>query len=73
MKNDNFNRMWKAFSLLSGLGIYLIVVVLICLYIGSRIDEYFQLDGKGKLIGIILGFPLAFYSIYRQLKNGNVI
>ena len=64
--------MWKAFSLLSGIGIYLAVVVLICLYLGGLVDEYFCLGGKGRLLGIILGFPIAFYSIYRQLKNGNI-
>ena len=64
--------MWKAFSLLSGIGIYLIVVVLICLYLGGLADEYLGLNGKGRLFGIILGFPIAFYSIYRQLKNGNM-
>ena len=39
----------------------------------TDIELTLNLDGKGKLIGIILGFPIAFYSIYRQLKNGNVI
>ena len=72
-KHKSFSQMWRAFSLLSGVGIYLAVVVLICLYFGGLIDDYFGLDGKGKLIGIILGFPIAFYSIYRQLKSGNTI
>ena len=72
-KREGFKQLWRAFSLLSGIGIYLAVVILICLYIGSLADDYFNLDGKGKLMGIILGFPIAFYSIYRQLKNGNVI
>ena len=65
--------MWKAFSILSGIGIYLVVVILICLYLGGLVDEYLYLNGKGRLCGIILGFPIAFYSIYRQLKNGNMI
>ena len=72
-KHKSFSQMWRAFSLFSGVGIYLAVVVLICLYFGGLIDDYFGLDGKGKLIGIILGFPIAFYSIYRQLKSGNTI
>ena len=72
-KNSGFSQMWRAFSLLSGIGIYLAVTVLICLYLGGLVDDYFELDGKGKLIGIILGFPIAFYSIYRQLKSGNII
>ena len=67
------SQAWRAFSLLSGIGIYLAVVVLICLYIGSLADEYIGLEGKGRLIGIIIGFPVAFYSLYRQLKSGNLI
>ena len=70
-KREGLGQMWRAFSLLSGIGIYLIVVVLVCLYLGSIADEYLDLDGKGRLFGIILGFPIAFYSIYRQLKSGN--
>ena len=73
VKNSGFSQMWRAFSLLSGIGIYLAVVVLICLYLGGIVDDYLELEGKGKLIGIILGFPIAFYSIYRQLKGGNII
>ena len=72
-KRDGFEQMWRAFSLLSGIGIYLVVIVLICLYLGGLVDDYLELDGKGKLIGIILGFPIAFYSIYRQLKSGKTI
>ena len=72
-KHEGLGQMWRAFSLLSGIGIYLIVVVLICLYLGGLADEYLNLGGKGRLIGIILGFPVAFYSIYRQLKSGKII
>ena len=71
--SGGLGNMWRAFSILSGIGIYLIVVVLICLYLGGLVDEYLNLGGKGRLIGIILGFPIAFYSIYRQLKNGGTI
>ena len=72
-KQEGLGQMWRAFSLLSGIGIYLVVVVLICLYLGGLVDEYLELGGKGRLFGIILGFPIAFYSIYRQLKSGNII
>ncbi len=72
-KNAGFKNLWQAFSLLSGVGIYIAVIILICLYIGGLADDYFQFNGKGKLGGIILGFPIAFYSIYRQLKKGNTI
>lgn len=72
-QHEGLGQMWRAFSLLSGIGIYLVVVVLICLYLGGLVDEYLELGGKGRLLGIILGFPIAFYSIYRQLKSGNII
>ena len=59
----------KAFSVLSGLGIYLVVVVGICLYIGMLADEHLGTSPYGKLTGILLGFPVAVYSLYRRLKN----
>ena len=62
------NNFWKAAAILSGVGIYIAAVIFICLYVGGLVDDYFQLSGKGRLVGIILGFPLAAYSVYRQLK-----
>ena len=69
-EQKEFKQLWRAFSLLTGLGIYIAVIIFICLYIGGLADDFFELNGKGRLFGIILGFPVAFYSIYRQLKNG---
>ena len=63
------NKIWKAAAVLSGLGIYIAVVIFICLYLGGLADDFFQLNGKGRLFGIFLGFPVAAYSIYRQLKH----
>ncbi len=62
------NNIWKAAAVLSGLGIYIAVVIFVCLYIGSLADEFFGLGGKGRLAGIFLGFPIAGYSIWRRLK-----
>lgn len=63
------NNFWKAAAILSGVGIYIAVVILICLYLGGLVDDYFSLGGKGRIGGIILGFPIAIYSVYRQLKH----
>jgi len=63
------NNFWKAAAILSGVGIYIAAVVFICLYAGGLVDDYFRLGGKGRLVGIILGFPLAAYSVWRQLKH----
>lgn len=59
----------KAFSVLGGVGIYLVVVLGICIFIGNLIDESFGTGFTGKFIGILVGFPIAIYSIYRQIKN----
>lgn len=67
------NNFWKAAAILSGVGIYIAAVIFICLYVGGLVDDYFQLGGKGRLVGIILGFPLACYSVYRQLKHNGFI
>ena len=62
------NNLWKAAAILSGVGIYIAAVIFICLYLGGLVDDYLQLGGKGRLVGIVLSFPIAGYSVYRQLK-----
>lgn len=63
----------KAFSFLGGIGIYLVVFVGICGFIGNIADEELGLGSKGKLIGIIVGFPSAIYTLYRQLKRNKIV
>ena len=63
----------KAFSILGGVGIYLVVFVGICGYLGSLVGDYLKLGKAGIIGGIILGFPAAFYTLYRQLKNNELI
>ena len=63
----------KAFSILGGVGMYLVVFVGICGYIGSLVGDYLQLGKAGIISGIIFGFPAAFYTLYRQLKNNELI
>ena len=67
------NNFWKAAAILSGVGIYIAAVIFICLYIGGLLDDYFLLGGKGRLCGIIVGFPIAIYSVYRQIKRNGFI
>lgn len=64
----------KAFAVLSGVGIYLAVFVGICLFVGSLADAHLLGGGyAGKLIGILVGFPGAFYTLYRQLKHNGIV
>ncbi|WP_297570271.1 AtpZ/AtpI family protein [uncultured Anaerovibrio sp.] len=59
----------KTLGILGGIGIFFAVVVGICIFIGNLADEWLGFDYAGKLTGIILGFPVAFYLTYRQLKE----
>ena len=64
----------KAFAVLSGVGIYLAVFVGICLFLGSLVDTYLLGGGPlGKLTGILIGFPGAFYTLFRQLKQNGIV
>lgn len=73
MKNEGLRQAVKAFSILGGMGIYLVVFVGICGFLGSLADSYYNLGNTGKLIGIIAGFPAAIYTLYRQLKGNSII
>ena len=68
-KHEGLWQAVRAFSVLSGVGIYLVVVVGICVYLGMMADDHFGISPYGKLTGILLGFPLALYSLYRQLRK----
>ena len=51
-----------------GIGIYVAATVAVCIWLGMKADEMFGTDPKGKIAGIFLGFPVAIYSIYHQVR-----
>ena len=59
----------KAFGILGSIGIFFAVVIGICIFLGNMADEWLGLEYAGKLTGIILGFPVAFYLTYKQLRE----
>lgn len=68
-KDSGVRQALKAFGVLGGVGIFFAVVIGICIFIGSLIDDWLAWEYAGKLVGIILGFPIAFYLTYKQLKE----
>ena len=68
-KNEGLLQALKAFSFLSGIGIYIAIVVGCAIYLGKLFDDYFNTSPYGIFVGILLGFPLAIYGIYRRIKN----
>ena len=63
----------RAFAVLRGIGIYFAVFVAICIFLGYEADIHFGLGHTGRLVGAIIGFPGAIYTLYRQLRSGNIV
>ena len=72
-QHEGIRQAVKAFSVLGGIGIYLVVFVGICVFLGNLADEKLGLGYMGKLAGILVGFPGALYRLYRQLQQGSLL
>ena len=72
-RDDGLRQALKAFSILGGVGIYFVVFVGICVFLGYEADKAFGLGHAGRLVGILVGFPGAMYTLYRQLKRGGLV
>ena len=62
-----FRYFWAA-TYFTGIGISVAVTVLVCIWLGQKADETFGIAPKGTIAGIFLGFPVAIYSIYHQVR-----
>jgi len=60
-------RLWVA-TYFTGIGTSIAATVLACIWIGRKADEFFGIAPKGTIAGIALGFPVAIYSIYYQVR-----
>ena len=60
-------RLWVA-SYFTGIGTSVAVTVLACIWLGRKADEAFGIAPTGTITGIALGFPVAIYSIYYQVR-----
>ena len=72
-RDDGLKQALKAFSMLGGVGIYFVVFVGICVFLGYEADTAFGLGHAGRLTGILVSFPGAMYTLYRQLKRGGLV
>ena len=72
-RDDGLRQALKALSMLGGVGIYFVVFVGICVFLGYEADTAFGLGHAGRLTGILVGFPGAMYTLYRQLKRGGLV
>ena len=62
-----FRYVWAA-TYFTGIGISVAITVLACIWLGQKADEVFGIAPNGTIAGIFLGFPVAIYSIYHQVR-----
>ena len=63
-----FRRLWVA-TYFTGIGTSIAATVLACIWLGRKADEVWGIAPKGTIAGIALGFPVAIYSIYYQVRT----
>ena len=61
-------RLWAA-TYFTGIGTSIAATVLACIWLGRKADDFFNIAPKGTIAGIALGFPVAIYSIYHQVRT----
>lgn len=62
-----FRYVWAA-TYFTGIGVSVALTVLACIWMGQKADAFFDSAPKGTIAGIFLGFPVAIYSIYHQVR-----
>lgn len=70
---DGLRQAFKAFALLGSMGIYIVVFIGIGIFFGDLADQYLGLGVKGKLVGIVVSIPGAFYTLFRQLRRSGLL
>ena len=68
-KHEGLRQALQAVSFLGSIGLYFCIVVGICVFLGHLADLYLGLGHYGKLAGILAGFPIAIYSVYKRMKE----
>ncbi len=64
LKRSEKNEIASAFSLIMGLGINLIVVTIICLFIGNFLDNFFDTSPLFIIIFFFVAIITSFRNIY---------
>ncbi len=72
-KQEGFGDVMRAFGILSGVGIYLCAFIGVFLFLGKCADDFLGTGNVAKVICLVLSFPAAFYSLYRQLKTYHMV
>ena len=65
-KMSKNQKNWLAYS---GLGIQMVITMLLCLWIGMEIEDYFSISSPwGQLIGLFFGIFTSLYNLIKSVK-----
>ncbi len=52
----------------SAAGIQMVLIMLLCWWIGSKIGEYFSFEPWGSILGIFFGIFAGMYNLIKSVK-----
>lgn len=64
LSNKEKREIGRAYTLITQIGIQMIVTILICLFAGKKLDEFFGVAPLFILVFLLLGILSCFKSIY---------
>ncbi len=65
-KMSKNQKNWLAYS---GLGIQMVITMLLCLWIGMKMEGYFSISSPwGQLIGLFFGIFTSLYNLIKSVK-----
>ncbi len=65
-KMSKNQKNWLAYS---GLGIQMVMTMLLCLWIGMKVEDYFSISSPwGQLIGLFFGIFTSLYNLIKSVK-----
>ncbi|SFL17653.1 AtpZ/AtpI family protein [Halanaerobium salsuginis] len=67
MKQENWRQILRAFSLLTEVGLIIIISAGLGFGLGYLIDSFLNFSLFFKLLGLIVGIFAGFYSVYKLL------
>lgn len=59
----------EAMAFVSGIGIHFVVIIGICIFLGKSADGLWNTGPYGTIFGIVIGFPIGFYSVYKKIMG----
>ena len=69
MKNSDWQKIARAFGLLTLLGIGIVANIAVGFWLGSLVDKFFGTPLIFKIVGIVIGVLSGFYSDYRLIND----